>query len=357
MTSSEQQLLFTNSVASAIEAEIARISPSGVFIVTDTNVSSLVLPKLLAESPTIESATVIVTEPGDTHKNIHSLQAIWQALVEGGANRRSMVVNIGGGVVTDMGGFAAATFKRGIRFINVPTTLLSAVDAAVGGKTGINFLGFKNEIGAFCNAESVIISTCFFGTLPSEELLSGYAEMLKHALLAGPEHFSALLSFDILRDHTASLLPLLQESVMVKKRIVTADPTEQGLRKALNLGHTPGHAFESWAMASGHPVAHGYAVAWGLVVDLVLSVMQLGFPSSLLQSLAAFVRTHYGALGITCNDYPALIDYMRHDKKNTDGSSIRFTLLSNPGEVKLDATATPDQITAALDIFRDLMGI
>lgn len=360
MTNHEQQLIFTNSVAQAIDAAVASLSPSSLFIVTDTNVARLVLPHLVAESELLAAAKVIVTEPGDTNKNVLSLQAIWQALVEGGANRRSAVVNLGGGVVTDMGGFAAATFKRGIRFINVPTTLLSAVDAAVGGKTGINFLGFKNEIGSFCNADAVIISTRFFDTLPQTELLSGFAEMLKHSLLAGPEHFNALLSFDIndssLIAHHSSLLSLLEESVMVKKRIVTADPTEQGLRKALNLGHTPGHAFESWSMAAGHPVPHGYAVAWGLVVDLVLSVMQLGFPSADLQRLASFVRTHYGAIGITCNDYPALIDFMRHDKKNTDGTSIRFTLLAAPGEVKLDATATPEEITAALDIFRDLMG-
>lgn len=356
MTSQEQKLIFTNSVAEAVEAYLAPISPSSVFIVTDSNVSRLVLPQLVAGSPALAAAPVIVTPPGDIHKNIDSLQAIWQALVEGGANRRTVVVNIGGGVITDMGGFAAATFKRGIRFINIPTTLLSAVDAAVGGKTGINFLGFKNEIGSFCNADAVIISTRFFDTLPQSELLSGYAEMIKHSLLAGPGYFNSLLSFDILNP-SSSLLPLLEESVMIKKRIVTADPTEQGLRKALNLGHTPGHAFESWAMAAGHPVPHGYAVAWGLVVDLVLSVMQLGFPSSLLQRLAAFVRDHYGAIGITCNDYLALIDFMRHDKKNVDGTSIRFTLLTAPGEVKLDATATPEQITAALDIFRDLMGI
>lgn len=356
MTSQEQKLIFTNNVAEAVEASLATLSPSSVFIVTDSNVSSLVLPRLVAGGPMLAAAPVIVTAPGDIHKNIDSLQAIWQALVEGGANRRTVVINIGGGVITDMGGFASATFKRGIRFINIPTTLLSAVDAAVGGKTGINFLGFKNEIGSFCNADAVIISTRFFDTLPQSELLSGYAEMIKHSLLAGPEHFDSILSFDILNP-SSSLLPLLEESVMIKKRIVTADPTEQGLRKALNLGHTPGHAFESWAMASGHPVPHGYAIAWGLVVDLVLSVMQLGFPSSQLQRLAAFVRDHYGAIGITCNDYPVLIDFMRHDKKNVDGTSIRFTLLAAPGEVKLDATATPEQITAALDIFRDLMGI
>lgn len=360
MTTSDengQRLIFTNDVARAISAEIAAMKPSSVFVITDENVDRLVMPGLIEMCRDLGDARRIVVKAGDTHKNIESLTEIWRSLVEGGANRRSVVVNIGGGVVTDMGGFAAATFKRGVRFINVPTTLLSAVDAAVGGKTGINFDGLKNEVGAFCNADAVIISTCFFATLPHEELLSGYAEMLKHGLISGCEASSRLLAFDILSADCGSLLPLLEESVMVKKRIVEEDPTERGLRKALNLGHTPGHAFESWALAHERAVPHGYAVAWGLVVDLVLSHMQLGFPSPTLHDVARFVADHYGAPPIDCSDYPELLGYMRHDKKNIGPGDIRFTLLQEPGAVKLDAVAGKEQIEAALDIFRDLLHI
>lgn len=352
-----QTLIFSNNVATEIDSLIKDMSPSGVWIITDRNVNSVVLPKLLSQSTLLSSAKVIVTEPGDTAKNLTTLSEIWAKLVETGANRRSLVINIGGGVVTDMGGFAAATFKRGVRFINVPTTLLSAVDAAVGGKTGINFLGLKNEIGAFCNADAVVISTCFFSTLPQCELLSGYAEMLKHGLLSGADDFHELLKTDVAALSDSTLLTLLRKSVMVKKRVVDEDPTEKGLRKALNLGHTPGHAFESWSLAKDKPVPHGYAVAWGLVVDLTLSSMKYGFPGNELRLLANFVRDNYGVLPISCNDYESLLEYMRHDKKNTDGENIRFSLLSAPGEVKLDATASPDEITAAFDIFRDLMGI
>lgn len=349
-----QQLIFTNDVAGALSEALGSISPSSTFIITDTNVESLVLPLLRAESPETVRARKIVTRPGDVNKNLDSLSRIWSDLVAGGANRRSAVVCLGGGVVTDMGGFAAATFKRGIPFINIPTTLLAAVDAAVGGKTGINFEDLKNEVGAFCNADAVIISTRFFRTLPTRELLSGYAEMIKHGLLTGPDTFNRLLAFDILNATPDELLPLLEQSVMVKKQIVDEDPTEHGLRKALNLGHTPAHAFESLALEQGHPVPHGFAVAWGLVVDLILSHMMLKFPSDALHRLAAFVAEHYGAPSITCDDYPALLRLMHHDKKNTDGN-IRFTLLSEPGAVKLDATATEEQITAALDILRDLL--
>lgn len=349
-----QQLIFTNDVAGALSKALDAISPSSTFIITDTNVESLVLPQLRAESPETVRARNIVTRPGDANKNLDSLSHIWSDLVAGGANRRSAVVCLGGGVITDMGGFAAATFKRGIPFINIPTTLLAAVDAAVGGKTGINFEDLKNEVGAFCNADAVIISTRFFRTLPTRELLSGYAEMIKHGLLTGSDTFNRLLSFDILNATPDELLPLLEQSVMVKKQIVNEDPTEHGLRKALNLGHTPAHAFESLALELGHPVPHGFAVAWGLVVDLILSHMLLKFPSDALHRLAAFVAGHYGAPSITCDDYPALLRLMHHDKKNTDGR-IRFTLLSEPGTVRLDATANEEQITAALDILRDLL--
>ena len=217
--------------------------------------------------------------------------------------------------MTDLGGFAAATFKRGIRFINIPTTLLSAVDAAVGGKTGVNFNGLKNEIGVFKEAETVIISTVFFSTLPERELKSGYAEMLKHGLLDGEAVYNKLLDYDFDNVAGNGLLRLVEESVNVKRRIVEQDPFEQGLRRALNLGHTAGHAFESLALKRNSPVPHGYAVAWGMVVEAVLSHTEKGFPSAELYRLADYVCRHYGAFHITCDDYPELIEFMRHDKK------------------------------------------
>lgn len=345
-----QTILYTNDIPSALRSLIGEMAPSSVHIVTDTNVLDKVFPALSLPYP------VIVTEPGDVAKNLSALSRIWSGLIAGGATRKSVVINIGGGVVTDMGGFAAATFKRGVRFINVPTTLLSAVDAAVGGKTGINFEGLKNEIGAFAPADAVVISTSTFSSLPKEEMLSGYAEMLKHGLLSSEEDYHELLDFDIADADMDRLLPLLEKSVRVKERIVNEDPREKGIRRALNLGHTIGHAFESLAMERGCPVPHGYAVAWGMMTEMVISHISEQFPSAELYRYASYLKEHgYGSPDISCEDYPRLLELMSHDKKNETAEHINFTLLSSPGEPLIDRCATESQIKEALDIFRDLV--
>lgn len=351
-----QQLIFTNEIETAIDSTVATLEPNKTFVLVDNNTQQLVLPRL-AKSVTLRDAEVITISAGDTNKNLDSLVHIWGELGNRGATRKSLIINLGGGVVTDIGAFAGASFKRGIKILNCPTTLLSAVDAAVGGKTGINFNGLKNEIGAFREAEAVIISTCLFDTLPQEELLSGYAEMLKHGLISDRDTYNSLLDFNISSADAERLLDLLRQSVNVKRRIVNEDPTEKGIRRALNLGHTAGHAFESLALHRNHPIPHGYAVAWGLIVELVLSHMQLQFPSVELQRLASYIYENYGSFNVTCEDYPALLEYMRHDKKNDSTSSINFTLLHDVGNLKIDCIATEDEIKSALDIFRDLLHI
>lgn len=350
-----QTIIFTNQVAQTIQ-DLLPENGRKIFIICDDNTAEYVLPQIAAESRKIADATVISTRPGDGNKNLDSLSSIWKQLQKNGADRHSIVVNLGGGVITDMGGFAAATFKRGLRFINIPTTLLSAVDAAVGGKTGINFNGLKNEIGAFQEADAVIISTIFFKTLPTHEIKSGYAEMLKHGLLENDEAVARLLGYDLESLNIDNLLSLLEESVNVKRRIVEEDPHEKNIRKALNLGHTAGHAFESLALSRNKPIPHGYAVAWGCVVELVLSHLKLGFPSDILHDMARFIRENYGAPDINCQDYDTLLELMRHDKKNSDGK-INFTLLKAPGDIRINCYPTDDEIRTSLDIFRDLMGI
>lgn len=352
-----QKLIFTNEVAEAIDSIIAKNKQSKVFVLSDTNTYHLVLPRLIQTSQRIADATTITISAGDMNKNLESLSHIWEQLCNNRATRKSILINIGGGVITDIGGFAGATFKRGIEFINVPTTLLSAVDAAVGGKTGINFNGFKNEIGAFQEASAVIISTLFFDTLPQEELLSGYAEMLKHGLISNKETYNRLLNYDMTNPNTKGLLTLLEESVNVKRRIVEEDPTEKGIRRALNLGHTAGHAFESMSLQRMSPIPHGYAVAWGLIVELILSHLKFGFPSTELQHIATYVHDHYGAYTITCDDYAALLEFMHHDKKNENATEINFTLLEDVGRLHIDQSCSEDEIKNALDIYRDLMHI
>ena len=250
-----------------------------------------------------------------------------------------------------MGGFAAATFKRGINFINIPTTLLSMVDASVGGKTGINFGGLKNEIGVFCDSKFVILDTEFLRTLDAENICSGYAEMLKHGLISDEKMWAELVGFDLAHPDLQQLQRMVGDSVAVKERIVKQDPHEHGIRKALNLGHTFGHAFESWALKR-KPVLHGYAVAFGLIPELYLSVVKTGFPTEKMRQTVNFIKENYGSLPITCDDYDELIELMRHDKKNQDGI-INFTLLGGIGDIRINQSATIDEIKEAFDFFRE----
>jgi 3-dehydroquinate synthase len=361
----EQQVVFNNDICNALSEFTRKITHDRLFILFDTTTLRFCMPVLVPFMDQYEQEhggqkiQPIIIEPTDAAKTLDTVSEVWESLSSNGATRHSLLINVGGGMVTDLGGFAAATFKRGIKFINVATTLLGAVDAAVGGKTGVNFNGLKNEIGAFAPATAVLISTKFFETLDRENLLSGYAEMLKHGLLSSQEHLQALLAFDITAPGQATsdlLLDLLETSVGVKRKVVRQDPYEQGLRKALNLGHTFGHAFESYCLKTGHPVLHGYAVAWGMVCELVMSQQLCGFPSQTLYNIARYVRDNYGPLQITCDDYDALYELMKHDKKNEAGD-INFTLMHNVGDVALNHTADKEQIGVALDLYRDLMGI
>ena len=343
----QQNLIFTNDVEEAIERLKANMAPNMIVCIADVNTSRFALGQ----------ERMIVIPDGDTGKSLATVCRVWDALEDFGATRHSLVINLGGGMVTDLGGFAAATFKRGMRFINVPTTLLGAVDAAVGGKTGFNYNGLKNEIGAFAPASDVIISTRYFDTLPVEEMKSGFAEVIKHAMLSDHDEFLRLMEHDFNApiDHN-NLLERLRHSVQVKCDIVARDPNEQGERKALNLGHTVGHAFESLAMKRGKPVPHGYAVAWGLVTEAVLSHILLKFPSEDVHLLGNFVRDNYRDFPFTCDDYDELLDLMRHDKKSRDGE-ITCTLLTHIGDYRIDQTVSPDNVTAALDILRDHLGL
>ena len=254
-------------------------------------------------------------------------------------------------MVTDLGGFAASTFKRGINYINIPTTLLAMVDASVGGKTGINFNGLKNEIGVFNNANTVILDTQFLKTLDAENIRSGYAEMLKHGLISEDKMWAELLNYDLENPDLQKLSQMVADSVAVKERIVTEDPTEQSIRKALNLGHTVGHAFESLALQR-EPVLHGYAVAWGLICELYLSCVKTGFPTDKMHQTVRFIQEHYGKMTITCDDYPTLLELMTHDKKNVAGV-INFTLLGEIGDIRINQTATIEDIYEALDFYRE----
>ncbi len=345
-----QKVIISQQLNEALSTAIAECEPDRIAILTDETTHQLCLP-LVADFSCMQQAHVITIPSGDQHKELQSVLHVWTELQRMGATRHSLLINLGGGMVTDLGGFAASTFKRGIHLVNIPTTLLSMVDASVGGKTGFNFGGLKNEIGVFRNASSVILDTVFLKTMDRQNLLSGYAEMLKHGLINTPDMLTELLTFDIEQPHLAELQRMVAESVQVKQRIVLEDPTEQGLRKALNLGHTVGHAFESLALQR-QPVLHGYAVAWGLVCELFLSCVKTGFPTDRMRQCVRFIFDHYGRMPITCDDYPTLLELMTHDKKNVAGR-INFTLLGDVGDIRLDQTATKQEIEEALDFYRE----
>ena len=345
-----QRVIISTHLESELVTALAECEHDKLFVLTDTTTQELCLP-VIKNFYSLKHMQIITIPASDSHKDIESLMMVWKGLQEGGASRHSCMINLGGGMVTDLGGFAASTFKRGINFINIPTTLLAMVDASVGGKTGINFGGLKNEVGVFNDSKYVILDTEFLKTLDTENICSGYAEMLKHGLISTETMWEELVSFDLNQPDLKQLQRMVGDSVKVKERIVELDPHEKGIRKALNLGHTFGHAFESWALKR-KPILHGYAVAFGLIPELYLSVAKTGFPTDKMRQTVTFIKENYGTLDITCDDYDELIELMHHDKKNQNGI-INFTMMGGIGDIRINQTATVEEIKEALDFFRE----
>ena len=344
----KQKIIISKDLCQSLTQAIDEVKHDLLFVLCDETTERLCLP-VISDFECMRGAQLITIPATDTHKTLESLSHVWSELQRMGATRHSLMVNLGGGMVTDLGGFAASTFKRGIPYINIPTTLLSMVDASVGGKTGINFGGLKNEIGVFNNARSVILDTTFLRTMDHENICSGYAEMLKHGLINNEKMWAELITLNV--EQLTLNAQMIADNVAVKQRIVTEDPTEQGIRKALNLGHTAGHAFESLALER-QPVLHGYAVAWGMIVELYLCCVKTNFPQDKMRQTVAFIKENYGRMAITCDDYPHLIELMHHDKKN-QGNSINFTLLGGIGDIRINQTATEEEIKDALDFYRE----
>lgn len=346
-----QPVILCKDINLELQQLLDKYTSDRIFLLTDEH-THVLCKDLIANSLKERAIYEITIKSEDTHKNTESLCHVWQELSAHDGSRNSLLINLGGGMVTDLGGFAAATFKRGIKCINIPTTLLAMVDASVGGKTGINFNGLKNEIGAFYDALAVLIDTRFLQTLDQTNILSGYGEMLKHGLIASQQHFEELIALDLDNPPMDELQRLIGISVEVKRKIVLEDPKEQGIRKALNLGHTVGHAFESLALEEDRHILHGYAVAWGLICELYLSHVVCGLPLPLLRRASNYVTTHYGRFEFTCNHTDRLMELMMHDKKNV-GGVINFTLLSNIGEVKINQTVDRSLIIEMLDFYRE----
>lgn len=329
---------------------ISQIKPDAVFILTDENTHKLCLPLLKNDLQDIDYKEIIIAS-GDKNKNLQTLERIWLFLSENYATRKSLLVNLGGGMVSDVGGLAAATFKRGIRFINIPTTLLAITDAAFGGKTGINFNRLKNEIGTFSKPEKILINVNFFKTLDTKDILSGFAEMLKHSLLNNYKLLNETLNFDLEKFDLTAFKPLLLKNILFKNSIINQDFTETNMRKILNFGHNFGHSFESF-FTDENSVLHGYAVAWGMIAELYLSFIKLNFPKNILLKITNLIKMYYGKPNFSCKDYDTLYNIMLHDKKNFV-QTINFVLLAEVGQPKIDQQANKEDIFECLDFLRE----
>ena len=339
-----------------IDTELRKIVqkyPSGkVFLLTEQTAKSFCLPviqKVLDEF----NIKLLAIPSGEENKTIQAVGLVWDFLSNNEADRKSLLINLGGGMLTDLGGFAASTFKRGMDFVNIPTTLLAQVDASLGGKTGFNFNGLKNEIGVFNEPNSVLINTNFLKTIDHENLLSGYAEMLKHGLIKSRDHWQELLAYDLENINYEALQEIIAHSVAIKEWHVLNDLTEQNIRKALNFGHTIGHAFESYAMKTDRPILHGYAVVYGMIAELYLSVKQCGLKMTELNTISSWLIEKYGKFEIQESDFEALYQLMTHDKKN-EGKRINFTLIPEIGKVEINVDCPKELIIEALGYYRSL---
>jgi len=318
---------------------------SKVFIFCDENSSQHCLPYLIEQVPMLIGAELIEIESGEQNKTLSICNDVWKTMSESNADRNAVIVNLGGGVICDMGGMIASLYKRGIRFFHIPTTLLSQVDASVGGKLAVDLDGHKNQIGLFRNPDLVLIVPEFLKTLPQRHWVSGLAEVYKHALISDAEYWSFLVGMDLKNEEY--LTSLLHKSISIKNNIVLQDWEEKGLRKTLNFGHTIGHAIESQALEKGRDLLHGEAVAIGMIVETILSQMSNGFAEEEFQIIKSTLDGVFPLQAIDEEELPDLIEWMRNDKKNDD-SQINFTLLKKIGEAEFNKICSVEQIEEAI---------
>jgi 3-dehydroquinate synthase len=332
---------------------LCRYPENKIFLVTEQNCDKFCVP-LISNTPGFDHFKKIVIPSGEENKKLSSVEKIWLFLSQNGADRKSLVVNLGGGMLTDLGSFAASTIKRGMDFVNIPTTLLAQVDASVGGKTGFNFNGLKNEIGVINQPKTVLIDTRFLKTIDYQNFISGYAEMIKHGLINSPEHLEEVRHFDLKNIDYESLRGVIARSVAIKDSFVFRDPNEHNIRKALNFGHTIGHAFESSALETDHPILHGFAVAYGMIAELYLSHKVCNLPLATLNELSDWLIKIYGKYRIEDNQFEEFYQLMTHDKKN-EGTRVNFTLIPSIGEVAINQNCDKKLIFEALNYYKSLI--
>lgn len=344
-------ITITDDNFSSLNEFLDRKSFSKIFILVDENTHEYCLPVLLGSMETDLAFEILEIEAGEEMKNIQTANQLWEILTEMQADRKALVINLGGGVITDMGGFVASTYKRGIQFINIPTTLLSMCDAAIGGKTGIDLMHYKNMVGTFTFPEHIFVYPRFLETLPFKELRSGFAEMLKHGLIADKIHWEHLTQIHKL--DAEGIIPHIQTSMDIKQNVVQQDFHEKNLRKTLNFGHTIGHAVESLYLNQKNPVLHGEAVAMGMITEAYLSFLEGLISREDCDLIISNIQKYYPYLDISDFSDEDISDLLLNDKKNA-GSSILFSLLSGIGSCTFDYECSRKNILESLSFYRKL---
>ena len=345
---------FNTNVYSELNTYIKQRNPSKIFILVDTNTHDLCLPQFMSNLESGEISTEVMEIPeGEDHKTIDICMGVWEAMSQYNADRQSLLINLGGGGVTDLGGFVASTYMRGIDYINVPTSLLAMVDASVGGKTGVDLGALKNQVGVISEGAMVLIDVSFLGTLPQNQMISGFAEMLKHGLITDKKYWTTLTNLQDL--DISDLDQLIYDSVIIKNNVVAKDPTEKGLRKTLNFGHTLGHAIESYFLEndSKTTLLHGEAIAIGMILEAYLSTKMCGLSSDDLSEISDSILKTFSKIQFQEKDYEFILELMKHDKKNSHGV-IKFVLLEAIGKSKIDKEVSNEIILEAFKYYNTL---
>lgn len=343
---SNHPIYFNEKGYEALNEHLRNNKYSNLFIIVDSNTNESCLPKLLPVLETDLTIEIIEFENGEINKNIETCVEIWNVLTELGADRKSLVINLGGGVVTDLGGFVASTFKRGIDFINIPTTLLAMVDASVGGKNGVDLGNLKNQIGVFNLPVMVLVNTEFLETLPQNEMRSGLAEMLKHGLIFDKDYWEKFL--DLKELDYADFDTLIHRSVAIKNEIVTNDPTEKNIRKSLNFGHTLGHAIESYFLENAQKTTllHGEAIAVGMILESYIAYKKSLLTNAEYVEIKEAIKAIFDDIVFDTNDIDPILELLIHDKKNEYGS-IQFALIDGIGNIKINQLVENELILEA----------
>lgn len=343
--------IFVGDFSNPLQKLLTTTTYSQVFILVDENTKACCLPILLEKVPSLASeATIIQIQSGEIHKNLTTCTFIWQQLLAANADRKALFINLGGGVIGDMGGFSAAAYKRGIGFIQIPTTLLAQVDASIGGKLGVDFQHVKNIIGFFKNPKAVFIDPNFLATLPDRQIKNGLAEIIKHALIEDADYWNLLEELTDIQ--TIDWSTIIYKSLTIKKKIVETDPFEKGVRKVLNFGHTIGHAVESYSLQYDEdPLLHGEAIAIGMVAELYLSAQKNNMPIQQVNQILTYLKNIYPVYPLQNHQFQEIVAYLKNDKKN-EGKQLNFSLLTEIGKAVYNQQVSQEAIIEALKFYQ-----